>query len=129
MKPAVWRLALVAACLAAARRPAAQPQSIALTLTGQAMIRSDVRVHTPGIVSALAPVLRGDAVFTNYEATVGEKASSGDRGFLSPPESLEALKALGFNLLALANNHSFDLKVPGIQSTLREVGRLNLAHA
>ena len=119
----------VAAALASARSPAAQSPAIKLVLTGQAMIRSDVRVHTPNIVPMLAPLLQGDAVFTNYEATVGEKTSSGDRGFLSPPESLDALKALGFNLLALANNHSFDLKVPGIQSTLREVGRVNLAHA
>ena len=129
MKTVVWGLALVASCFAAALSPAAQSQSFTLTLTGQAMIRSDVRVHTPDIVSTLAPLLRGDAVFTNYEATVGEKTSSGDRGFLSPPESLDALKALGFNLLALANNHSFDLKVPGIQSTLREAGRLNVTHA
>lgn len=129
MKTVVWGLALVASCLAASLSPAAQSQSFTLTLTGQAMIRSDVRVHTPEIVSTLAPLLRGDAVFTNYEATVGEKASSGDRGFLSPPESLDALKALGFNLLALANNHSFDVKLPGIQSTLREAGRLNLTHA
>ena len=118
-----------AAAFAWTLAPAAQSRALTLTLTGQAMIRSDVRVHTPGIVSTLAPLLQGDAVFTNYEATVGEKTASGDRGFPSPPESLDALKALGFNLLALSNNHSFDLKVPGIQSTLREVGRLNLAHA
>jgi poly-gamma-glutamate synthesis protein (capsule biosynthesis protein) len=119
----------VAAALASALSPAAQSQAIKLALTGQAMIRSDVRVHAPNLVPMLAPLLQGDAVFTNYEATVGEKASSGDRGFLSPPESLDALKGLGFNLLALANNHSFDLKVAGIQNTLREVGRLGLAHA
>ena len=127
------RLVFFAVCLAAsftsAVAPEGQSQAIRLVLTGQAMIRSDVRVHTPGIVTTLAPLLQGDVVFTNYEATVGEKASSGDRGFLSPPESLDALKALGFNLVALSNNHSFDLKVPGIQTTLREVGRLNLAHA
>jgi len=117
------------ALLASALSPTAQSQAIRLALTGQAMIRSDLRIHTPDIVSTLAPLLQGDVVFTNYEATVGEKSSSGDRGFLSPPESLDALKALGFNLLALSNNHSFDLKVPGIQNTLREVGRLNLTHA
>jgi len=115
--------------LAAGTGSRAQAPALSLTLTGQAMIRSDVRVHTPSIVSTLAPLLRGDAVFTNFEATVGEKTASGDRGFLSPPESLDALKALGFNLLALSNNHSFDLKVPGIQNTLRAVTRLDLAHA
>jgi poly-gamma-glutamate capsule biosynthesis protein CapA/YwtB (metallophosphatase superfamily) len=119
----------LAAGLISAVSSEGQSRALTLTLTGQAMIRSDVRVHTPDIVSTLTPLLQGDAVFTNYEATVGERTSSGDRGFLSPPESLDALEALGFNLLALANNHSFDLKVPGIQRTLREVGRLNLAHA
>ena len=106
------RLVFLGVCLAAsftaAVSPEGQSQAITLALTGQAMIRSDVRVHTPGIVTTLAPLLQGDVVFTNYEATVGEKASSGDRGFLSPPESLHALKALGFNLVALSNNHSFD---------------------
>ena len=127
------RLLFVAVCLTtllvSAPSPTAQSQAIRLALTGQAMIRSDVRIHAPDIASTIAPLLRGDVVFTNYEATVGEKASTGDRGFLSPPESLDALKALGFNLLALSNNHSFDLNVSGIQNTLREVGRLNLAHA
>ena len=44
-------------------------------------------------------------------------------------EALDALKSFGFNLVSLSNNHAFDLKVPGIQNTLREAGRLNLAHA
>ena len=53
--------------------------------------------------------------------------------FLGDPlqnaESIEALNALGFNLLALSNNRSADLKIPGIQNTLRAVSRLDLAHA
>jgi poly-gamma-glutamate capsule biosynthesis protein CapA/YwtB (metallophosphatase superfamily) len=108
------------------------PQSPALSiiLTGQSMIRSDIRVHTPSAVSAIAPLLKGDVVFTNFEATIVEKGQSLQDGrFLSPPETLDALKALGFNLLSLSNNHAFDLKLAGIQNTLREVGRLGLAHA
>jgi poly-gamma-glutamate capsule biosynthesis protein CapA/YwtB (metallophosphatase superfamily) len=49
--------------------------------------------------------------------------------FLSPPEAPESLKTIGFNLLSLSNNHSFDLKIPVIQNTLEQVTRLNLAHA
>ena len=49
--------------------------------------------------------------------------------FLSPPEALDALKALGFNLVSLSNNHAWDLKVSGIQNTLQEANHLNLAHA
>ena len=52
-----------------------------------------------------------------------------DRGFLTPPEALDALETFGFNLLSLANNHSFDLKVKGIQNTLREVNRRKIVYA
>src|SRR2546425_11922403 len=107
-----------------------QTSTFSITLTGQSMIRSDARVHTPDLVSRTAPLLKGDVIFTNFEATVIEKGqSTRDGRFLSPPEALDALKALGFNLLALSDNHSFDLKVPGIQNTLREVKSRNLAHA
>jgi poly-gamma-glutamate capsule biosynthesis protein CapA/YwtB (metallophosphatase superfamily) len=108
----------------------AQPPTLSITLTGQSMIRSDIRVHTPSIVSMVAPLLKGDVVFTNFEAAVVEKDQPPRDGrFLSPPEAVDALKALGFNLLSLSNNHSFDLKAAGIENTLRAVERLDLAHA
>jgi poly-gamma-glutamate synthesis protein (capsule biosynthesis protein) len=107
-----------------------QQQTISFTLTGQSMIRSDFRAHSPNTVAAVSPLLKGDVIFTNFEATVIEKEQSiKDGRFLSPPAALDALKALGFNLLALSDNHSYDLKVPGIQNTLREVTARNIAHA
>jgi poly-gamma-glutamate capsule biosynthesis protein CapA/YwtB (metallophosphatase superfamily) len=128
------RLLLPATCLAivfaigVAVRP--QSSSLNITLAGQSMIRSDIRVHTPTAVATISPLLRGDVIFTNFEATVIEKEQSTHDGrFLSPPEALDALQALGFNLVALSDNHSFDLKVPGIQNTLREVMSRNLVHA
>ena len=132
-------LVLLATCLVAALAitlisgTAARPESTALsiTLTGQSMIRSDLRVNTPTAVATMSPLLTGDVKFTNFEATVAEKGESvtEGRGFLAPPEALDALQALGFNLVALSDNHSFDLKVTGIQNTLREVKSRNLAHA
>jgi poly-gamma-glutamate capsule biosynthesis protein CapA/YwtB (metallophosphatase superfamily) len=130
------RLLLAAACLVAFFTATgslrAQSEALRITLTGQSMIRSDIRVHTPSAVSTIAPLLKGDVVFTNFESTIVDEKrgqSHMDGRFLSPPEALDALKALGFNLVSLSNNHSFDLKVPGIQNELREVSRLNLAHA
>ena len=128
------RLLLAASCLAIvfAMGVAVWPQSsgISITLAGQSMIRSDIRVHTPTAVATISPLLKGDVIFTNFEATVLEKEQSTHDGrFLSPPEALDALQAFGFNLVALSDNHSFDLKVPGIQNTLREVKSRNLAHA
>jgi poly-gamma-glutamate capsule biosynthesis protein CapA/YwtB (metallophosphatase superfamily) len=128
------RLALTASCVAIvfAIGIAVWPQSstLSITLTGQSMIRSDVRVHTPTAVATISPLLKGDVIFTNFEAAVIEKEQSTHDGrFLSPPDALDALQALGFNLVALSDNHAFDLKVPGIQNTLREVKSRNLVHA
>jgi poly-gamma-glutamate capsule biosynthesis protein CapA/YwtB (metallophosphatase superfamily) len=108
-----------------------QSSALTVTLAGQSMIRSDLRVHNPGAVAALSPLLKGDVIFTNLEAAIAEKGESTNegRGFLAPPEALDALQALGFNLVALSDNHSFDLKATGIQNTLREVEARNLAHA
>jgi len=50
-------------------------------------------------------------------------------GWLAPPGSLGSLQAVGFNLVSLSNNHAWDLRAVGIQNTLTEAGKLNLAHA
>src|SRR4029077_374254 len=132
------RLVLPAACLALGfaigvavwSQSAGQSSTFNFTVAGQSMIRSDFRVHTPTAVATISPLLKGDVIFTNFEATVIEKEQSTHDGrFLSPPGALDALKALGFNLLALSDNHSFDLKVSGVQNTLREVKSRNIAHA
>jgi poly-gamma-glutamate capsule biosynthesis protein CapA/YwtB (metallophosphatase superfamily) len=116
--------------LTVAKGVSPQSTTLNITLAGQSMIRSDIRVNTPTAVATISPLLKGDVIFTNFEATVLEKEQSTHDGrFLSPPEALDALQALGFNLVALSDNHSFDLKVPGVQNTLREVKSRNLAHA
>jgi poly-gamma-glutamate capsule biosynthesis protein CapA/YwtB (metallophosphatase superfamily) len=105
--------------------------SLTITLAGQSMIRSDIRATAPGAVPVIKELLKGDVVFTNFEATVanpGESTHEG-RGFLAPPESLDALTAVGFNLFSLSDNHSFDLKAKGIQNTLSEIKARNLVHA
>src|SRR4029077_14380740 len=61
-------------------------------------------------------------------AEPGETIQEG-RGFLTPPEALDALTAMGFNVLALSGNHAFDLKEKGIRNTLRELDRRKIVHA
>lgn len=103
---------------------------LTVTVTGQSMIRTDLRVHTPDVVSTWAPLLKADVVFTNFESTVVEKGEPLSAGrFLTPPEAFDTLQAFGFNLLSLANNHSFDMKVPGVQHALDETNRRNIVHA
>lgn len=129
------RVGLLLACLAMASGSGAifaQSSTLSLTLTGQSMIRSDVRAHAPAAVPVIESLLKGDVIFTNFESTVIDESkgqSRKDGRFLSPPTALESLKTFGFNLVSLSNNHSFDLKLAGIQNTLEQVKRLNLAHA
>ena len=126
------RLPLAAACLVSVFTLRAQSPAFSVTLTGQSMIRSDIRAHAPSAVPIITSLLKGDVVFTNFETTIVDetKGQSHLNGrFLSPPEALDALQSFGFNLVSLSNNHAFDLKVPGIQNTLQEAIRLNLAHA
>jgi poly-gamma-glutamate capsule biosynthesis protein CapA/YwtB (metallophosphatase superfamily) len=129
-----YRLLLAATCLlivfGIGSTLSSQSPPLSIILTGQSIIRSDTRVYAPSAIPAIAQLLKGDVIFTNFEATVMDKGQSLQPGkVISPPETLEALRDLGFNLLALSNNHAFDLKVAGIQNTLQEVNRLGLAHA
>jgi poly-gamma-glutamate synthesis protein (capsule biosynthesis protein) len=112
----------------AQRAPSAQ---ITITLAGQSMIRSDIRATAPAAVPVIQGLLNGDVVFTNLEAAVaheGETIREG-RGFLTPPEALDALTTFGFNLLSLSGNHAFDLKATGIQNTIRETNSRKIVHA
>ena len=110
---------------------AAGQSSITITVTGQSMIRSDLRETAPAAVPAIQALLKGDVVFTNFEGAVAEKGETvhEGRGFLAPPQALDALTTFGFNLLALSGNHAFDLKQTGIQNTIREADRRRIAHA
>lgn len=102
-----------------------------VVLTGQSMIRSDIRTTAPASVPAIRELLKGDVVFTNLEAAISEKGQTIQEGraFLAPPEALDALVDCGFNLLALSNNHAFDLRAPGIENTLHQADSRTIAHA
>ncbi len=108
-----------------------QPAPLMITLTGQSMIRSDMRSTAPGTAPVIKGLLKGDVVFTNLEAAIAEKGETTHegRGFLTPPEALDALTAFGFNLLSFSGNHAFDLKATGIQNTIREADRRKIVHA
>src|SRR5579863_1825182 len=108
-----------------------QSSAITVTLVGQSMIRSDIRATAPTAVPVIQGMLKGDVVFTNLESAVAEKGETVQegRGFLTPPEALDALKTFGFNLLSLSGNHAFDLKVTGIRNTIREADSRKIVHA
>src|SRR5258708_6068010 len=122
-------LSAIVSTMGSAQRPQSAP--ITITLTGQSMIRSDIRATAPTAVPVIQGLLKGDVVFTNFEAAVAEKGETvrEGRGFLAPPEALDALTTFGFNLLSLSDNHAFDLKATGIQNTIREADSRKIVHA
>jgi poly-gamma-glutamate synthesis protein (capsule biosynthesis protein) len=123
-------LMLVTAGLAAGRQ-AGSPDTLTITLTGQSMLRSDLRATAPKAVPVIASLLKGDVVFTNFEGAIalpGQSVSEG-RGFLAPPEAFDALKAVGFNLVSLSNNHAFDMQAQGIRNTIGEANKRQIVHA
>jgi poly-gamma-glutamate synthesis protein (capsule biosynthesis protein) len=125
--------AIAGGTIASAQTP--QPAPITITLAGQSMIRSDIRATAPAEVSIIQNLLKGDlkgdVIFTNLESAVAEKGQTVNegRGFLTPPEALDALTTFGFNLLSLSGNHAFDLKATGIQNTIREADSRKIVHA
>lgn len=130
---AIVLVATILFAMGCATGAAGRPQSseITIALAGQSMIRSDIRATAPAEVPVIQGLLKGDVVFTNLESTVAEKGETvhEGRGFLTPPEALDALTTFGFNLLSLAGNHAFDLKVTGIQNTIREADSRKIVHA
>jgi poly-gamma-glutamate capsule biosynthesis protein CapA/YwtB (metallophosphatase superfamily) len=122
---------LLAAVCAISAEVRPQSGAITITLAGQSMIRSDIRVTAPAEVPVIRGLLKGDVIFTNLESAVAEKGETvhEGRGFLTPPEALDALTTFDFNLLSFAGNHAFDLKATGIQNTIRESDRRKIVHA
>lgn len=80
----------------------------------------------------IAQEINGDLNFMNVETVVTErndlprdtKGQSGPFNFRTHPEGIAHLLRTGFNVFSLANNHSMDYGVPGLEDTLRHVGAL-----
>lgn len=103
--------------------------------TGQALIAHDLReIPYPGYAEVREVLGQADACFTNLEATIhgpgaGEPTKSGTFFHAAQPVVLDCLKDLGFNLLALSNNHAWDLGDGGILSTIAAVRERGIVHA
>jgi len=110
------------------------PAPFTLALTGQSLIHHDIsRIQDDGF-AAIRDILRSaDVSFTNLETTIfgrhGGWPLKGSYFGCSPPVVLDCLKDLGFDALALSNNHAFDLGPSGVLSTLEEVCARGFLHA
>jgi hypothetical protein len=144
-KPAwvVWAIAGCASLLLMASAPAtAKPRrvrSVTLEWVGDIALSAQRGLPPGGLERALAPVhelLRGAQVtLGNLEGTlsVGGASKCGGIGggtcfaFQAPPATAGQLRALGFDLVNLANNHSLDYGYSGRGQTISALRRARLA--
>lgn len=104
-------------------------------------VRQGKGVHEWSEMSAgIAELVDGDLNFMNLETVVTDRndlkgASKGQKRpflFKSHPAGVRHLAELGFNLVSLGNNHSYDYLAEGVLETLRHVEPLEeegLIHA
>ena len=72
-------------------------------------------------VGPFADVLRGaDLAVGNLETAIATGGTRADKqfAFRAPPRALEALRAAGFDVVSVANNHGLDYGPDGLQETL-----------
>lgn len=114
---------------------AASNATVRVTLAGQALMKYPVcQAPYEGLQDVIAQLRRGDVIFTNLEVPIRTSASGSptrDTEFFHAGSeiTLDCLHEMGFNLLALSNNHAWDLGTPGIVATRDAVGQSGFAHA
>lgn len=81
------------------------------------------------LLAKIKPYLQGaDILFGNYESTLTNHPrpfKDTSKGlvfaFRSPPEYAKIFQAVGFNILNIANNHSYDFNEQGFRDTMRSI--------
>jgi poly-gamma-glutamate capsule biosynthesis protein CapA/YwtB (metallophosphatase superfamily) len=125
-------------------RPASLDRMTIVLVGDSGFNRTDAQVDAKGLrrgrqvtafsymLGGIAADLDGDLAFINLETVVTDRNDLPPEGkgkgafhFRSHPAALKALMHAGFNLFSLANNHSFDYGVAGIEETLYHLAVAN----
>lgn len=110
-------------------------RSFSLAATGDSLITMHVAQSQAPEFLALVDLLRGaDVAFTNLEVTLHEfrgtpQASSMGVYATGHPRLIDDLKAMGFNLYSLANNHMMDWGDGGLSATMETLDRAGVVYA
>lgn len=77
---------------------------------------------------AVRSALAADVALGNLECSITRRGTAADKKwtFRAPPENAAVLKAAGFTVLTLANNHVMDYGPDGLEDTLAAVDRLGI---
>ncbi|MET3524577.1 CapA family protein [Mesorhizobium abyssinicae] len=92
--------------------------------------------HYPGLRDVLRIFNGADVTFGNLETNILDfesngcpQAEYGGAYLIGSPELARDLRAMGFNLVSRANNHTLDWGVEGMRETTRLLDRSGIAHA
>lgn len=127
-------MGLLALGAAVCGAPAGAQSPISIAFVGQALIKHDICSAAPDALDHARQSLQGaDVAFTNLEVAIqpaGQKLAPRSKTAVpAPPVVLDCLKAMGFNMLSLANNHAFDLGAAGMFGTIEEVRQRGFTYA
>ena len=84
-------------------------------------LRTRLDTDPSSAVGPFADVLRGaDLAVGNLETAIATGGTRADKqfAFRAPPRALDALRAAGFDVVSVANNHGLDYGTDGLQETL-----------
>jgi hypothetical protein len=125
----------------AAHRTRPAQEAISLEWVGDIALSTQRGLPPGGLESALAPVAKllrdADVTTGNLEGTLSvsgpSKCGAGVSGtncfaFQAPPSTAFALRALGFDLVNQANNHSMDFGLTGREQTVAALNAAGVAH-
>jgi poly-gamma-glutamate synthesis protein (capsule biosynthesis protein) len=112
----------------------ADEQSITISAVGDVSLARQVveRMQAGGAgypYALIQPLLRGDIVVGNLEGALTERGDPWPKGynFRTPPVFASGLRDAGFDVVSLANNHTMDFGVIGLQDSLAALAAVSVA--
>jgi poly-gamma-glutamate capsule biosynthesis protein CapA/YwtB (metallophosphatase superfamily) len=109
-----------------------------LVAVGDAIVgRPIVKLQDPGFNAVLKILHNADVTFGNLEDNIFDvttftgapQAEYGGAWHVGVPAIAQDLKAMGFNLMSRANNHSLDWGVEGMRETTKYLDQVGIVHA
>jgi poly-gamma-glutamate synthesis protein (capsule biosynthesis protein) len=112
-------------------------KSICFVGTGDALITLKQSVHSEPSFMKLVEVIRNadvgitnlEMLLHNYDEDCYPAAECGGTYTRAPPEILDDLIWMGFDIYGIANNHSLDYMYGGLFSTIHWLDQYGLIHA
>lgn len=109
-------------------------QQVSLTFTGDLLFEQGLYDHWKDYqfstyFDQVKPYLKGDFVIGNQEVPIAGKAlgvSGVAFSFNAPEEIAQQLPDVGFNVMTLSNNHSYDRGYEGVVQTLNNLNKANI---